>query len=151
MHILLIMAGVAILGLLASGIYAYIHQIKHVEGVFTHESDARIWGMPPNTFVLTMTIAMGCYLLIVLFPYHTIVDRITLSYEKQTTKIDSLANMVERSQCKIHYLDSVQEAQHARILRLEKRPSNHSQAKNTEVVIKNVQIHVDSITGGIAK
>lgn len=132
--------------LIASGIYSYVHQVKHVEGVLTHESDARIWGMPPNTFVLTMALFIGLYLLILLFPYRSIIYRANRVHNIQTAQIDSLehANMLQQNE--IAVLDSVVKQQQLEIdqLKIKIRPS---QKGKIELSVGSLQVSADSLRG----
>lgn len=132
---------------IASGIYSYVHQIKHVEGVFSHESDARIWGMPPNTFVLTVAVALGLYLIILFFPYRTIISRANRAHQLQQSQIDSMKRVTIEQQKTISSLDSLTKKQQDEIQRLKTRSSSKVQKGRVELSVGTIHLSVDSVKG----
>lgn len=117
-----------------------------LEGVLTHESDARIWGMPPNTFVLTIALSIGLYLLILLFPYRSIVYRANRVHKIQTSQIDSLKLVNQQQQNAIAVLDSVVRHQQLEIDQLKKKV-RPSQKGKVELSVGSLRISADSLRG----
>lgn len=136
-----------LLSFIASGIFSYVHQIKHVEGVFSHESDARIWGMPPNTFVLTVAVALGLYLIILFFPYRTIISRANRTHLLQQSQIDSMKRVTIKQQKTISSLDSLTKKQQDEIQRLKTRNSSKVQKGEVELSVGTIHLSVDSVKG----
>lgn len=141
-----VVIAVILMFFVASGIYSYVHQVKHVEGVLTHESDARIWGMPPNTFVLTMALSIGIYLLIVLFPYRSIIYRANRVHKIQTAQIDSLKQVNQQQQNEIAVLDSVVKQQQLEIDQLKKKIRPYNKGK-IELSVGSLRVSADSLRG----
>lgn len=136
-----------LLSFIASGIYSYVHQIKHVEGVFSHESDARIWGMPPNTFVLIVVVALGLYLIILFFPYRTIISRANRTHLLQQSQIDSMKRVTIEQQKTISSLDSLSKKQQGEIQRLKTRNSSKIPKRKVELSVGTIHVSADSVKG----
>ena len=136
-----------LLSFIVSGIYSYVRQIKYVEGVFTHESDARIWGMPPNTFVLTTTVALGLYLIILFFPYRTVITRANRTHQLQQLQIDSMKRVTIEQQKTISSLDSLTKKLQDEIDRLKTRNSSKVKNRKIELSVGTIHVSADSVKG----
>lgn len=141
--------GLALVIVFATGIYSYVRQVKKVDAVISHEADVHVWGMPPNTFLLSFAIIILGYLAVLLFPYKDLYNSIHKTDIQQNVKIDSLESVIIYQSQKIIYLDSLLNVHKNEIQKIKNRQTQVHPQRMMNISIGRLHVSSDSVRASI--